>query len=318
MPRHADGPIVRDALRCVHQDVRWQGDANTETSSGRRSLVGCPAKTRRLQRACPSQSERGGSATMAACRRAVLPRSRGAICRLLSVKKSPFCTRSDSAFVRSLGGGRSPSTISRELRRNAATRSGGLEYRATAAQWHAAKRPKVAKLATNDKLRQYVQDRLAGVMAVSDGTRVPGPNVHWNGRRHGPRQDRRWATSWSPEQIANRLLVDFPQDESMRVFPRSHISSALRAGPRRAATRTGSVLADWAGATRSKGTHSTARQELCQLRSHDQRAPRRSRGPSGAGTLGRGPDRRTGQLRDRDPGGTHHSVYDAAALTSHG
>ena len=32
---------------------------------------------------------------------------------------------------------RSPSTISRELRRNAATRSGGLEYRATTAQWHA-------------------------------------------------------------------------------------------------------------------------------------------------------------------------------------
>ena len=116
--------------------------------------------------------------------------------------------------------GRSPSTISRELRRNAATRSGGLEYRATAAQWHAdrkAKRPKVAKLATNDELRQYVQDRLAGVIAVSDGQRVPGPDVQWNGRRHGPRQDRRWATSWSPEQIANRLLVDFPQDESMRV-----------------------------------------------------------------------------------------------------
>ena len=33
--------------------------------------------------------------------------------------------------------GRSTSTISRELRRNAATRSGGLEYRATTAQWHA-------------------------------------------------------------------------------------------------------------------------------------------------------------------------------------
>ena len=31
--------------------------------------------------------------------------------------------------------GRSPSTISRELRRNAATRSGSLEYRATTAQW---------------------------------------------------------------------------------------------------------------------------------------------------------------------------------------
>jgi hypothetical protein len=44
-------------------------------------------------------------------------------------------------------------TISRELRRNAATRSGGLEYRAATAQWHAersARRPKQAKLVLND------------------------------------------------------------------------------------------------------------------------------------------------------------------------
>ena len=61
--------------------------------------------------------------------------------------------------------GRSASTISREVRRNAATRGGVLEYRATTAQWHAdrrAKRPKVAKLAGNHALRGYVQDRLAG------------------------------------------------------------------------------------------------------------------------------------------------------------
>ena len=32
---------------------------------------------------------------------------------------------------------RDPSTISRELRRNAATRAGGFEYRATTSQWHA-------------------------------------------------------------------------------------------------------------------------------------------------------------------------------------
>ena len=41
--------------------------------------------------------------------------------------------------------GRAPSTISRELRRNAATRCGNLDYRATTAQWHAeraARRPK--------------------------------------------------------------------------------------------------------------------------------------------------------------------------------
>lgn len=48
--------------------------------------------------------------------------------------------------------GRAPSTISREVRRNAATRSGQLDYRASTAQWHAdrrARRPKRAKLATN-------------------------------------------------------------------------------------------------------------------------------------------------------------------------
>jgi transposase, IS30 family len=116
--------------------------------------------------------------------------------------------------------GRSPSTVSRELRRNASTRGGDLEYRATTAQWHAdrrARRPKVAKLAANDTLRQYVQDRLAGEIVHPDGTAVPGPSVRWIGRRHGRRQDRRWARSWSPEQIANRLPVDFPEDESMRV-----------------------------------------------------------------------------------------------------
>ena len=116
--------------------------------------------------------------------------------------------------------GRSPSTISRELRRNAATRSGNLDYRATTAQWHAdqrARRPKVATLASNDKLRRYVQDRLGGMISAPDGTVVPGPKVRWNRRRHGPRQNRRWAASWSPEQIANRLQVDFPDDESMRI-----------------------------------------------------------------------------------------------------
>ncbi len=44
-----------------------------------------------------------------------------------------------------------PSTISRQLRRNAATRSGACDYRASTAQWHAdraARRPKPATLAT--------------------------------------------------------------------------------------------------------------------------------------------------------------------------
>ena len=114
-----------------------------------------------------------------------------------------FAEREDIAILRAEGKGvceiarevgRSPSTISRELRRNAATRGGKLEYRASVAQWHAeqrAKRPKAAKLASNARLRDYVQERLAGEVQRPDGARVPGPQVAWKGRRHGRRKDRR-------------------------------------------------------------------------------------------------------------------------------
>ena len=110
------------------------------------------------------------------------------------------------AIARKLG--RAPSTISRELRRNAATRSGGLEYRATTAQWHAdrsLRRPKPAKLVANEILRGYVQERLAGAVTAPDGVKINGPKVAWKGRRAGPRQHRRWAMAWSPEQIAAGL-----------------------------------------------------------------------------------------------------------------
>lgn len=81
--------------------------------------------------------------------------------------------------------GRDPGTISRELRRNAATRSGKGDYRAGVAQWkaqQAAKRPKTAKLVTNQRLRAYVQDRLAGTVRGPDGRIVPGPTPPpWKG-----------------------------------------------------------------------------------------------------------------------------------------
>lgn len=140
-----------------------------------------------------------------------------------------FSEREEIALLRAQGRGvraiarrldRAASTISRELRRNAATRSGGLEYRATTAQWHAdrsARRPKPAKLVLNERLRTYVEDRLAGLIVTPSGAELAGPAVKWTGRRHGRRKARRWATAWSPQQISQRLRLDFPDDESMRI-----------------------------------------------------------------------------------------------------
>jgi IS30 family transposase len=189
----------------------------------------------------------------------------------LSGRYLSFVEREEIALLRASGNGvraiarrlqRAPSTISRELRRNAATRGGNLDYRALTAQWHAdrrARRPKLAKLAVNEALRQYVQDRLAGSVTKLDGTLLAGPNVRWIGRRHGRRQDRRWAASWSPEQIAHRIQFDFPDDPSMRISHEA-ISQALfvqgRGALRRELTaclRTGRALRVPRARTRARG-----------------------------------------------------------------
>jgi IS30 family transposase len=116
--------------------------------------------------------------------------------------------------------GRSPSTVSRELRRNASTRTYRLHYKASLAQWHAerrARRPKLPKLVRDERRRDYVQERLSGAVRAPDGKAVGPPGPQWKGRNKPHRGDRRWVAGWSPEQIANRLKVDFPHDESMRI-----------------------------------------------------------------------------------------------------
>ena len=95
-----------------------------------------------------------------------------------------FAEREQIALARARGDGvrkiarqleRAASTISRELRRNAAIRSGGFQYRAMTAQWHAdrsARRPKPVKMQVNPALWAYVQDRLAGNIATPGGRTV--------------------------------------------------------------------------------------------------------------------------------------------------
>jgi IS30 family transposase len=140
-----------------------------------------------------------------------------------------FTEREDIALYRAQGHGvreiarrlgRDPSTISRELRRGASTRTYRLDYRATTAQWHAerrARRPKTPKLLANEQLHDFVQERLSGRVITADGEILGPEGPAWKGRNKPHRGDRRWVKGWSPEQIARRLKVDFPHDESMRI-----------------------------------------------------------------------------------------------------
>jgi IS30 family transposase len=108
-------------------------------------------------------------------------------CLTFSEREEIALARAGGESMRSIARrlGRSPSTVSRELARNA-DRAGG--YRATTAHARAyvrASRPKPAKLAVNGRLRRQVEEDL---------------------RRR-----------YSPEQIVGRLRRQFPDDLEMRV-----------------------------------------------------------------------------------------------------
>lgn len=121
-------------------------------------------------------------------------------------------------------------------------------------------------------LKRYVQERLAGVIERPDGSSVEGPDVHWKARRHGPRKDRRWAKAWSPEQISNRLRLDFPDDHAMRISHEAIYQSLYvqgRGALRRELTaclRSGRALRVPRARARGRGKHFVSKEILISER----------------------------------------------------
>src|SRR5947199_2124277 len=132
-----------------------------------------------------------------------------------------FAEREEIALLRAQGKGvreigrsigRDVGTISRELRRNAATGAGKQEYRAVVAQWKAqqtAKRPKTAKLVSNPRLREYVQERLSGSVRRPDGVVVAGPEPPLKAKPRATTSSRGFAL------MQQRSVYNFPRPNSL-------------------------------------------------------------------------------------------------------
>ena len=162
----SDGGFITDAVEVI----------DTSRRTGRRVLVEAggvrPRRGRGLKGRCLSFAEREEIG---------LSRAAG-----LSVR----------AIATELG--RSPSTISRELRRNVHVGGGYRASSAHAMAYHRASRPKPSKLAVNLALRAKVEQDLE--------------------------------KKYSPEQITGRLRVEFPDDPEMRVSPETIYCGARAAG----------------------------------------------------------------------------------------
>lgn len=174
------------------------------------------------------------------------------------------------AIARRLG--RAPSTKSRELRRNAVTRGGGLEYWATTAQWHAeraARRPRSSKLEKDVELRSDIEDRLAGWIARDLWHGDAGPRRALDQAPPGPAPASTVGQARRPEQISARLKRDFPEDQTMRIRHEAIYSALLHPRAQRAAKGVERVPAFGRGPAGSPGSQRSTRQVFRLCRDHD-------------------------------------------------
>jgi hypothetical protein len=177
--------------------------------------------------------------------------------------------------------GRSVATLTREVARN----GGRATYRAWQAETAAARRarrPKPAKLALHTRLRRAVERRLL--------------------------------QRWSPQQIAARLVIDYPRDHTMRVSHET-IYQTLFVQAR------GALRKELTSCLRTRRTQRRAHQRTAYKwpRTNPghgayQRQAQRGRGSRDSRTLGgRPPHGAERPIRDRHIGGTGQSVCRARA-----
>ncbi|BCB68419.1 hypothetical protein BLJIH1_07110 [Bifidobacterium longum] len=170
--------------------------------------------------------------------------------------------------------GRDPGTVSREVERNRNPESGGYEpYRAQQKAADRLKRPKPRKAAEGTRL----WDEIAAGL-----------------RRH-----------WSPEQIANRLRLDFPDNGDMHASVETiYRPSTCRPGR----TQAGAETRHEAGANRPQTPRRPRPQTpFPRTHGHDLGATPGDRGPGGPGPLGgRSHHRQPQQKRHRHARRAHH------------
>ena len=153
-----------------------------------------------------------------------------------------------------------------------------------------------------------------GQVRRPDGDRGGGPrDGPWKGRNKPHRQDRRWASAWSPEQISDRLRIDFPDDESMRISHEA-IYQALyvqgRGALRRELTaclRTGRALRVPRAATGARGKGFVTEEVMISER------PAEAEDRAVPGSLGGRSHPRAQPVGDRHAGRAHDPLHDAAA-----
>jgi IS30 family transposase len=176
-------------------------------------------------------------------------------CLTLAQREEIALGRARGESIRAIAAllGRSPSTVSRELRRNV---DGRGRYRATAAHalaYHRASRPKPGKLVQNLELRGKVEADLA--------------------------------KKYSPEQIAGRLKVEFPDQPEMQVSTETIYQSPVCAVSRRPETGSDQVFENRPGSTQAL-PQTRATQESDPEYDQHRRATGRGRGSSRARPLG--------------------------------